>query len=395
MISRAAIRAAQGVRLALRAQTIPQSGSLSAYRHFNSVQSPVHWPAISACTVHFSGNRQSLLEFAPLSTIKASHFDAGIQTQFPYSISHQKNGEEQDVFATCRHTRSDPCLSSLSASSQFSKSFERSSPKPYKSIYRRHLYTGRLCSGVEKRRTVKYQSRYLAASSAKNEVASAANGKLDKDSVTWRDALKSPRKAIQYAGKLRRDLVDWAKHMWAGVKLLAADVRVSTKILKRITHGKQISRRERNFIVQTGVDLARLVPFSLFLIIPLAEFALPFALRLFPNMLPSQFQDQMKSEEKLKRRLKARLELAKYLSEVVEEKAKRVKSSDANAVRGYFGITLTNITLAFKRDCLVYSLILIWPDFANSHVMLFCLTCTGTEKKCGGFDRIFGRYPHR
>ncbi|CAN8075084.1 unnamed protein product [Agarophyton chilense] len=119
--------------------------------------------------------------------------------------------------------------------------------------------------------------------------------------------------------------------MWAGAKLLAADVRVSSKVLRKITAGKQISRRERNFIVKTGVDLARLVPFSLFLIIPLAEFALPFALRLFPNMLPSQFQDQMKSEENLKRRLKGRLELAKYLRDVVEEKAKTIKASDANS----------------------------------------------------------------
>lgn len=86
-------------------------------------------------------------------------------------------------------------------------------------------------------------------------------------------------------------------------------------------------------MVKTGVDLARLVPFSLFLIIPLAEFALPFALRLFPNMLPSQFQDQMKNEEDLKRRLKGRLELAKYLRDVVEEKAKQIKGSSASSVR--------------------------------------------------------------
>lgn len=116
------------------------------------------------------------------------------------------------------------------------------------------------------------------------------------------------------------------------MKLLAADVRVSSRIVKKITHGKEISRRERNFIVKTGVDLARLVPFSLFLIIPLAEFALPFALRLFPNMLPSQFQDQMKTEEDMKRRLKGRLELAKYLRDVVEERATEIKASDANSV---------------------------------------------------------------
>lgn len=60
---------------------------------------------------------------------------------------------------------------------------------------------------------------------------------------------------------------------------IQADVRVSWRILRRITNGKQISRRERGFIVQTGVDLARLVPFSLFLIIPLAEVALPVALK--------------------------------------------------------------------------------------------------------------------
>lgn len=85
-------------------------------------------------------------------------------------------------------------------------------------------------------------------------------------------------------------------------------------------------------MVKTGVDLARLVPFSLFLIIPLAEFALPFALRLFPNMLPSQFQDQIKNEEDLKRKLKGRLELAKYLRDVVEEKAKQIRASSANSV---------------------------------------------------------------
>lgn len=165
-----------------------------------------------------------------------------------------------------------------------------------------------------------------------NATATAAEKAAKKSEVTWREALKSPRKAITYAGQLTRAVIDWCKHIWAGAKLLAADVRVSSRVLKRITHGKQISRRERNFIVKTGVDLARLVPFSLFLVIPLAEFALPFAIRLFPNMLPSQFQDQMKAEEDMKRRLKGRLELAKYLRDVVEEKAKTIKASDASSV---------------------------------------------------------------
>lgn len=50
-------------------------------------------------------------------------------------------------------------------------------------------------------------------------------------------------------------------------------------------------------------------------------------------MLPSQFQDQMKQEEDMKRQLKARLELAKYLRDVVEEKAKVIRASSEDSVR--------------------------------------------------------------
>lgn len=197
----------------------------------------------------------------------------------------------------------------------------------------RKFVTGRLHSGIDKQRSIR--KRCFSSSSQPPSTSNATKPATEtgKDAkLSWRDALKSPRKAMKYSVQLTWAVIDWAKHIWAGAKLLAADVRVSSKIVKKITHGKQISRRERNFIVQTGVDLARLVPFSLFLVIPLAEFALPFALRLFPHMLPSQFQDQMKADEDLKRRLKARLELAKYLRDVVEEKAKTVKGSDASSV---------------------------------------------------------------
>lgn len=102
---------------------------------------------------------------------------------------------------------------------------------------------------------------------------------------------------------------------------------MSYGILKRATQGKPLSRRERNLLVGTGADLARLIPFSFFVIVPFMEFALPFALKLFPNMIPSQFQDKMKKEEELKKQLKLRLEMARYLQDVVEEKAKKIKSS--------------------------------------------------------------------
>jgi len=162
--------------------------------------------------------------------------------------------------------------------------------------------------------------------------------------ITWRTALRSPRAAVTYTRSLGVALVEWGRHFWAASKLLAADVRGSWKIVKRLSKGKTLTRRERHFLIGTGSDLARLVPFSLFLLIPFMEFALPFALKLFPNMLPSQFQDAMKAEEDLKRQLKVKIELAKYLRDVVEEKARVLKNSssageavraDAEALTGF------------------------------------------------------------
>src|ERR1700722_14837486 len=43
---------------------------------------------------------------------------------------------------------------------------------------------------------------------------------------------------------------------------------------------------------RTTTDLLRLVPFSVFVIVPFMEFLLPVALKLFPNLLPSTFEDK-------------------------------------------------------------------------------------------------------
>lgn len=204
-----------------------------------------------------------------------------------------------------------------------------------------------ICYGSQMHPTIYRRRSVITSTSQKRQMSSSSSPSVDR--VTWREALTSPRKAVRYLIQLCFDFWDWCKHMWTGSKLLAADVRVSSKILRRVTQGKQLTRRERNFIVQTGVDLARLVPFSLFLIIPLAELALPLALRFFPNMLPSQFQDQMKAEENMKKRLKARLQLAKYLREVVQEKAKLVQSSDANSEMKKTAEDLTEFLTAIQR----------------------------------------------
>jgi LETM1 and EF-hand domain-containing protein 1 len=85
--------------------------------------------------------------------------------------------------------------------------------------------------------------------------------------------------------------------------------------MMRTLQGSALTRRERKQLLRTVSDLFRLVPMSMFLIIPFMEFALPFALKIFPNMLPSTFQDSLKAEENMKRELQTRLAMTSFFQE--------------------------------------------------------------------------------
>jgi LETM1 and EF-hand domain-containing protein 1 len=81
-----------------------------------------------------------------------------------------------------------------------------------------------------------------------------------------------------------------AHHYWVGSKLLWSEIKLTSLIIKRLLNGHSMTRRERNQLVRTTMDLFRLVPFAVFVIVPFMELLLPVALKLFPNMLPSTFQ---------------------------------------------------------------------------------------------------------
>lgn len=101
-----------------------------------------------------------------------------------------------------------------------------------------------------------------------------------------------------------------AAHYWNGTKLLVSEVRISARLQWKILHGESLTRRERRQVrpvsslispevhsctvqlKRTTTDLLRLIPFSVFVVVPFMEFLLPVALKLFPNMLPSTFEDK-------------------------------------------------------------------------------------------------------
>ena len=68
-------------------------------------------------------------------------------------------------------------------------------------------------------------------------------------------------------------------HYYNGTRLLAIDVGTSFHLIKRVLYGYSLSRRERKQLTRTTTDLLRLVPFSVFIIIPFMEVFLPVALR--------------------------------------------------------------------------------------------------------------------
>ncbi|XP_063708223.1 mitochondrial proton/calcium exchanger protein [Culicoides brevitarsis] len=113
----------------------------------------------------------------------------------------------------------------------------------------------------------------------------------------------------------------WAElvHYYHGFRLLFIDINVCRKLLWRVLNGKTLTRREHKLLVRTTSDIFRLVPFSVFIIVPFMELLLPLAIKLFPGMLPSTFQTATEYEDKMKQNLKVKLEMAKFLQKTLDE----------------------------------------------------------------------------
>ena len=124
---------------------------------------------------------------------------------------------------------------------------------------------------------------------------------------------------------------EMALHYYHGSKLLIADTKIAARLLGRLFLGHRLTRREHNLLVRVLADLSRVIPLAFFLLVPFMEFALPFALRIFPNLLPSTFEEKHHKEEKRKKLLQMRLEIAQVLEHTLEKRASEVRKSEAKA----------------------------------------------------------------
>ena len=102
-------------------------------------------------------------------------------------------------------------------------------------------------------------------------------------------------------------------HYYHGFKLFFYEVKISTKLFGKILWGRSLTRREKRQLERTVADIFRLVPFSIFIIVPFMEFLLPFAIKIFPGLLPSTFQTIKTKDEKRRAELKVKLQMSKFL----------------------------------------------------------------------------------
>jgi LETM1 and EF-hand domain-containing protein 1 len=136
-----------------------------------------------------------------------------------------------------------------------------------------------------------------------------------KDAALEKTDLKKEEKKLTLSQKIKKEV----QHYWDGTKLLATEVKISTRLALKMAAGYELSRREHRQLQRTVQDLGRLVPFSVFVIVPFAELLLPIALRLFPNLLPSTYEGQKSKDKKATSLRATRKEVSSFLRDTLKE----------------------------------------------------------------------------
>lgn len=127
------------------------------------------------------------------------------------------------------------------------------------------------------------------------------------------DQPPAPKKSLYT--KIKEELARY----WNGSKLFAKETKLTFSLMKKMRKGELLSRRERIQVSKTGADMIKLVPFSVFVIVPFLEFTLPFFLKVFPDMLPSTFEEKERTEMKMKRRDQVKHQVSKIIHDTLNE----------------------------------------------------------------------------
>ncbi|KAL5042636.1 hypothetical protein BDW71DRAFT_189617 [Aspergillus fruticulosus] len=160
---------------------------------------------------------------------------------------------------------------------------------------------------------VSVQSQTVQSTSKESDLGTKSVAE-DKDKKSAEEPKKEAKK-LTIGQKIKKEI----QHYWDGTKLLATEVRISSRLALKMAGGYELSRREHRQLKRTVTDLGRLIPFSMFVIIPFAELLLPVALKLFPNLLPSTYEGKSAREKKALSLSSTRKEVSTFLKNTLKE----------------------------------------------------------------------------
>ena len=201
-------------------------------------------------------------------------------------------------------------------------------PLPYEPVSgsgKKDITTTKITTETKNAAT-RVQAHGSAPSKPKPAAATVSSTKATSKAAALTSAEKTPIPDLEEASQEEeKKLTIWervkheAKHYWNGTKLLATEVRISTRLATKMALGYELTRREYRQLKRTTMDLMRLIPFLPFIIIPFGEAALPIVIKVFPGILPSTFEDKKSKEDKSRRLRAARKDVSKFLRSTLKE----------------------------------------------------------------------------
>jgi len=194
-----------------------------------------------------------------------------------------------------------------------------------------------------------------SASSEKGQNASATAGSTTATASTTSLAQTADKTVAKPKKSLGTRIWDEVVHYYHGFRLLSIDVAICSKLLWRVLNGKTLTRRENKQLQRTTSDLFRLIPFSVFIIVPFMELLLPLFIKFFPGMLPSTFQTSTDRQEKLRQSLGVRLEVAKFLQQTLDQMPVQHKEHSSEEAKQFevFFTKIRNPTEAVSNDDII------------------------------------------
>ncbi|OII75353.1 uncharacterized protein cubi_01874 [Cryptosporidium ubiquitum] len=116
-----------------------------------------------------------------------------------------------------------------------------------------------------------------------------------------------------------------------GFWLFCLNIKCSNSLICKRILGNGLTFNEKQLVKTTIKDTIKILPLSFFIIIPFAEFGLPFAIKLFPNMLPSTFTLKNIKEKDNNSLDKKKNELLRFRS-LIQNVISNLKKSDDSSI---------------------------------------------------------------